>query len=303
MSTIYNGSPGNESRAASVNIASSTNATPTVITTSAAHGLIEGDRVDIVGHQTNTAANGAWYAHVLTPTTFALYSGWSAGSVATPVAGNGVGGATGNVTYLGLTPRVTLPDDASPITTAAPVNVGLEDAKDAQAWLAERVGAYRLAGRISVTKAVATPGAAVTVITTCSTNAWGGDANADGAWAVRPQIGVDVNDYVEVDMTGTVSVGAVPANNLALGIGFVFKDYGAAFALGAATMQDGYSQFESGHILAFNLKSRLLLTTLLAGIVRGSVLYPVLMNYGIAGATTYQLLGDLSCTIRLWRPN
>jgi hypothetical protein len=71
----------------SATIASSTNATPIVITTPSAHGFSTSDTVYIVGHTTNTAANGTWVITVLSSTTFSL-----TGSV-----GNGVGGATGTV--------------------------------------------------------------------------------------------------------------------------------------------------------------------------------------------------------------
>jgi hypothetical protein len=85
---------------AAVNIASSTNATPIVVTTSTPHGRSSGDQVYITGHLVNTNANNTgtapnWYISVQSSTTFALYSD-SALSVA--VAGNGVGVATGTVT-------------------------------------------------------------------------------------------------------------------------------------------------------------------------------------------------------------
>ena len=71
-------------------IASSTNATPIVVTTSASHGYATGDKVVIKGHTTNTAANNTyanpyWTLTVLSPTTYSL-----TGSV-----GVGIGGATG----------------------------------------------------------------------------------------------------------------------------------------------------------------------------------------------------------------
>jgi hypothetical protein len=80
----------------SISIASSTNATPSVVTTSAVHGLADGDAVFIAGHLTNTAINGQFYAKVTgySTTTFAVYSD---SDLATTVAGNGVGGATGYV--------------------------------------------------------------------------------------------------------------------------------------------------------------------------------------------------------------
>lgn len=71
---------------APVNISSSTNANPTVITTAVAHGLTTGDVVEIVGHTTNTNANGTWVVTVITSTTFSV-----------PQSANGAGGATGTV--------------------------------------------------------------------------------------------------------------------------------------------------------------------------------------------------------------
>lgn len=65
-------------------IASSTNASPIVVTSNS-HGLQTGDRVTIISHATNTAANGTWTVTRVTANTFSLD-----GSV-----GNGIGGATG----------------------------------------------------------------------------------------------------------------------------------------------------------------------------------------------------------------
>jgi len=66
-------------------VASSTNASPIVVTTAAAHGLSTGDEVAINGHLVNTAANGSFEIVVTGTTTFELVGS----------TGNGVGGATG----------------------------------------------------------------------------------------------------------------------------------------------------------------------------------------------------------------
>jgi len=71
---------------APVNIASSTNANPIVITTAVAHNLTTGDVVENANHSVNTNANGVWPATVLTSTTFSI-----------PQVGNGVGLATGTI--------------------------------------------------------------------------------------------------------------------------------------------------------------------------------------------------------------
>lgn len=84
-------------RPVAINIASSTNATPIVITTATAHGLTTGDYV-VVGattiHSTNTNANGVWkVGATASATEFEILQ--IDGSNTT---GNGVGGATGTVT-------------------------------------------------------------------------------------------------------------------------------------------------------------------------------------------------------------
>lgn len=73
-------------------ISGSTNATPSVITTSSAHGYTTGQRVLIFGHATNTAINGIFIAQVISPTTFSLTD--EATGVAITANGVGTGGNT-----------------------------------------------------------------------------------------------------------------------------------------------------------------------------------------------------------------
>jgi hypothetical protein len=78
-------------RPATVTISSSTNATPIVITTSAAHGLVTGDYVTVVNHSINTNANGVWLVGTTpTSTTYQILQ-----VDGTNTTGNGVGGASG----------------------------------------------------------------------------------------------------------------------------------------------------------------------------------------------------------------
>lgn len=76
------------SYASTLTVTNATNATPVVITSSAAHGLADGDRADIVLVGGNTAANGPWYAKETgyTTNTFALYQD---SALTIPVVGNG----------------------------------------------------------------------------------------------------------------------------------------------------------------------------------------------------------------------
>lgn len=53
-------------------ISDATNASPIVVTTSAAHGLVSGAKVAISGVGGNTAANATWTVTVLSTTTFSL---------------------------------------------------------------------------------------------------------------------------------------------------------------------------------------------------------------------------------------
>lgn len=73
-------------------ISSSTNASPIVLTTTAAHGYSPGDIVVVGGHGTNTAANGTWQCGAGTAGTSIYLTTKLDGNNS---AGNGVGGATG----------------------------------------------------------------------------------------------------------------------------------------------------------------------------------------------------------------
>lgn len=80
-------------------IASSTNATPIVVTTAVAHGFATGDTVYISDHATNTSGNGLFKITAASGSVFSLtryYDG-------TNVVGTGVGGATGYCVNLGQT--------------------------------------------------------------------------------------------------------------------------------------------------------------------------------------------------------
>ena len=79
--------------ASSTVIASSTNASPIVITTAAAHGLVTGDYVSVTGHTTNTNANGVWRVGT-TPTSTSFQILQADG---TNTTGNGAGGSTGTL--------------------------------------------------------------------------------------------------------------------------------------------------------------------------------------------------------------
>ncbi len=74
-----------------VAVISSTDATPIVVTATA-HGITNGQRVLIVGHTTNIAANGIFVAKAVTANTFALSDEFTGADVAGSGAGSGSSG-------------------------------------------------------------------------------------------------------------------------------------------------------------------------------------------------------------------
>lgn len=114
-------------------IASSTNATPIVVTATS-HGFTNGDLVFIDGHTTNTAANGFWKIANVAANTFELTNP----VLSTNAVGNGVGGATGYAVCYGPSASGDNWDDfdgalvGSKVTLTGPtVTAGVADAGDA----------------------------------------------------------------------------------------------------------------------------------------------------------------------------
>lgn len=113
-------------------IASSTNATPIVITATS-HGFANGDLVYIDGHATNTCANGVWRIANQAANTFELTNPVSGANA----VGNGVGGATGYAVNLGPSTVSDFFDDFNACLVGAKVNLtgntivaGVADAND-----------------------------------------------------------------------------------------------------------------------------------------------------------------------------
>lgn len=101
-------------------IASSTNATPIVITTSAAHGFTTGDLVYIGDHTTNTSANGLWTIASASGSVFSLTDPVTGSNV----VGNGVGGATGYCINYGPSTAADFYDDFDGALVGAKVTLG-----------------------------------------------------------------------------------------------------------------------------------------------------------------------------------
>lgn len=115
-------------------ISSSTNASPIVVTTTAAHGFTNGDLVYIADHLVNTSGNGIWTITAASGSVFSLTDPVS-GANAT---GNGVGTTSGYAVNLGLNTAGTINYDAfdgcqigTPQTLTSPTIVGgVADAAD-----------------------------------------------------------------------------------------------------------------------------------------------------------------------------
>jgi len=99
MSTIITGDPSTVSSSLSATITGATNASPIVITTSAAHLFSTYDIVYITGVTGNTAANGVFAITVLSATTFSL----------TGSTGNGAYVSGGTAVDMSLTPACQVP--------------------------------------------------------------------------------------------------------------------------------------------------------------------------------------------------
>jgi len=131
MSSQFSGEPAliEANLPTAVAIASTTNATPIVVTTAIAHGLETGDYLSVFG-AADPAANGTWRAGAVTATTVALTTHpGGANSI-----GTAVGGAVGTVQQASFGTTIQIPSDAD-APTAASVNVGFEALGDRTAWL------------------------------------------------------------------------------------------------------------------------------------------------------------------------
>ena len=118
------------------NVSGATNATPIVITTSAAHGLATGDLVTIASVSGNTAANGTWAITVLTTTTFKL--DMSVGNAAYTSGGtwtNVIVGFDGEKTIMGdLVATFTTAGGGTPTNDTALTNYTAQAATDWYKW-------------------------------------------------------------------------------------------------------------------------------------------------------------------------
>jgi hypothetical protein len=239
-----------------VNIASSTNASPIVVTTAAPHGFsaLGGDTVEVEGHLVNTAANGLWQITWVDTTHFSLNGS----------TGNGVGGATGYVDDYGVSPANTFPLDGEAIDSSSS-NPPLENLTNIAPFLYRRVGKYRLYDIYNAINASFTPGGVGTLAVSSTTFAVvPGMTSILGFFGGAHSPIVQAGDVVVVNLSLSVQAyltAGTPITSLGLG----FSAGGGAYAI------DGPSQ-------QANLASAALLNDQLFGINLSSYYSPISAN-------------------------
>jgi hypothetical protein len=164
MSSTESGDAGTVSNSLAATVTNATNATPIVITTSAAHLFADNDYVIVASVGGNTAANGTWKITWLSGTTFSLDTS----------VGNGAYTSGGTATDISLTPQFTIPADGDDLD-AASVNVALEALADRTQFLALRVQ-DRTDDFIASGTWTCPPG-----VTSVDVEAWGAGGSGGGA--------------------------------------------------------------------------------------------------------------------------
>jgi hypothetical protein len=311
MSSNYSGKTGSIVLPTSLNITSSSNTNPITITTStplpAAFFTGAAPLVHISGHLTNTQANNIWIATPTGPSTFTI-----------PVAGTGVGVATGTVQPIYLDNIYTLPSDGD-ADNAASVSAWGQATGDRTQWLASRVGQFKLARReifqhtnIGVTPWAHWPAGGLTIGVI---QQWVGDAaawgTAFGSSVASPSAGpgnvvfaidgVVAGDYVSVKLVSCFITPALHA--LAL--------YGTIKPSGfAPSWPTDFGQVTAASVVvdAAGTGNATANTFVCEGVVTNSasqsgavwiepVIYPLTND-----SPSLQLVGDALLTIDIWRP-
>lgn len=300
MSTTYTGESGNDyiwdlnSTSATLNVTGATNATPIVITTAVAHGLKEGERVQIREVQGNTAANGVWYVHVTGAATFSLYSNWTGGAVATASVGNGAYTAGGKMYNLGFYVATTIPSDGDALN-ASSVNTSAEATLDRTNYLAERVGGYRIVNMLSAKDGTAGTAWSLNYVAAHLVTAYNTDFNTAIVAAGTTTFDVEPNDIVDLELLTSVATGGPGFPGLRLGLDV--KDYGVAFTNVATNYGAFMVQANGNPYVPLTLRARIPLNAL----TRGQQAKFLLESRGITNASTYTLLGEWQFNATLYR--
>jgi hypothetical protein len=295
MGSAYNGIPGNIGFPASLTITLATNVNPIVVTTGPAHGMMTGDRVDVVGVLGNTAANGVWTVTRLSANTFSI-----------PVAGNGAytsGGTAQPLTYGAAT---TLPSDGTDPRNAASVNVPFESILDRSSSLVPTIGSLKLCAQYIIAQVSGNTASPPTV--------WAKNATSVTGYAamVLPGGGpltfssipyISGADILEVTLDGTIAVDVAGATTgvtaVALGIGF--GPYGGSS--GTPALYGKYVDYPGSGVTAYapaTLKAWTSNGTYSDGSTTGQAFVFLYSNtFGVTSAVN--MVGDYTLIARVWR--
>lgn len=207
-------------------ISSSTNATPIVITTSAAHGFSTGDTIFVEGHLVNTSANGHWAITVTSATQFSLNGS----------AGNGVGGATGYVQDYAVNPLLTIPDDGD-AAVASSINPAFEGLFNLAPFMYERTGKFRLY-YTTVNQALSgTPTTTFGSTVTAPNNiTWADFTGMTALMGVTPLPVMQPGDYLDLMFSSSYEVvyGTGNTTGILLGLAVSVNGGGRSILLGSA---------------------------------------------------------------------
>jgi hypothetical protein len=303
MSTVYLGEPGNidcpVDSAGGKNIASSSNATPIEITTSAAHGLTEGEEVLIVRHETNYKANGIFIVHVTSTTSFTILF-----RDGTDTVGVAVGGATGKMLPRRIDPQMYVLDDLADDLDASTLNPITEDHADKIQYLAGRIGQYHLAnagtGRTQVDMDTVNPAAG-----------WLSGTAAGGSWTAHS--GADLSVFAPTSFQGDENLAACPndvleailecnvkvtgASDVGFGLSVSVADYGVAHSYSAPEQR--VAIVEAGGYAALTL--RVFKDVGTSDWARKFDARLFSRKRAAGGSSTFELFGDRAWHWKVWR--
>jgi hypothetical protein len=287
MGSQYNGIPGNISYPGTTAIASSTNATPIVVTTSSVHNLSTGDYVDIEGHQTNTNANGVWPVTVLSTTTFSL-----TGSVGTAV------GSGGTVQPLNMGNTATLPADGDPYA-AATYTPGYGAALDRVTRLNVATGSYKIANFQTVGLTSDAVGFAPFTAVGVSAGAWTGFGEVGGPFSGYPlSVTGMTGDILEISCFGTANpTFSAGMTQLRVGIGYTTQVPGGSVS--AVSKLVGVP-LQCTNTSSPNQPFSMSACLFLGGPLIISAQFAFLYSGSAFGSLA--ILGDCGMTIKVWRP-
>lgn len=317
MATDYNGKPSLVTHPTSLNISSSTNATPIEVTTTAAHGLTDGDIVRVKTHSTNTAANGFWQVVVTSSTKFTLKDPASgANSV-----GNGVGGATGTVDRFS-TGTFSIPADLVDDMDAASINVGLEANGDRTAYALWKLGVGSVANLVRAQRKSAYVNR--DIFDAWSQDPVAGQGGAGGGWTeltaatsgsspstfIAGAGDLDIVPGDEVELEFATTAAAIHATGQ-IPIGFSLfahlYDYGTSPAFASAVRVPGIGvaiPTDTALVIRYPVVLRTVIPVSdIASVTRGKAMRVYLAAncaFG-AGNAAVSLYGDRRVNLRVWR--